>query len=106
MPSHSKDMQCYMIAPICGLMVQDEFATNRDPHQSLSQIGHDRQILTPYPSLRKRKIAVKISLTGDAVYLPPRPEDLPDLIAALEIWTEDARSSELAVPVKRKRKKS
>jgi Fic family protein len=49
--------------------------------------------------LRKRKSAVKSSLTGDAVYLPPRPEDLPGLIAALEIWTEEARSSELAVPI-------
>jgi len=49
--------------------------------------------------LRKKKSAVKNSVTGDVVYLPPRPEDLPELIAALEIWTEEARSSELAVPV-------
>jgi Fic family protein len=49
--------------------------------------------------LRKRKCILKSSLTGDSVYLPPRPEDLPELIAALEIWTEEARSSELAVPV-------
>jgi Fic family protein len=49
--------------------------------------------------LRKRKCILKSSLTGDAVYLPPRPEDLPELIAALEIWTEEARSSELAVPI-------
>ncbi|MCX6673752.1 MAG: Fic family protein [Methanothrix sp.] len=49
--------------------------------------------------LRKKKSAVKNSATGDLVYLPPRPEDLPELIAALEIWTEDARSSEIAVPV-------
>jgi Fic family protein len=49
--------------------------------------------------LRKRKIAAKFSLIGEAIYLPPRPEDLPELIASLEIWTEDARSSELAVPV-------
>ncbi len=49
--------------------------------------------------LRKRKSFLKTSLTVDAVYLPPRPEDLPELIAALEIWTEKARSSELAVPV-------
>jgi Fic family protein len=49
--------------------------------------------------LRKKKSAVKNSATGDLVYLPPRPDDLPELIAALEIWTEDARSSELAVPV-------
>jgi len=50
-------------------------------------------------SLRKEKIAVKSPLTGDPVYLPPLPEDLPELIAALEIWTEDARSSDLPVPV-------
>jgi Fic family protein len=49
--------------------------------------------------LRKKKSAIKNSLTGDVVYLPPRPEDLPELIAALVIWTEDARSSEIAVPV-------
>lgn len=62
-----------------------------------------RLAMTGKPSrptpLRKRKIAAKFSLTGDAVYLPPRPDDLPELIAALEIWTEEARSSELAVPV-------
>jgi Fic family protein len=49
--------------------------------------------------LRKSKSVLKSSLTGDAVYLPPRPEDLPELIAALEIWTEEARSSELSVPI-------
>jgi Fic family protein len=49
--------------------------------------------------LRKSKSVLKSSLTGDAVYLPPRPEDLPELIAALEIWTEKARSSELSVPI-------
>ena len=49
--------------------------------------------------LRKKKSAIKNSLTGDVVYLPPRPEDLPELMGALEIWTEDARSSEIAVPV-------
>ncbi|MCK9564473.1 MAG: Fic family protein [Methanothrix sp.] len=49
--------------------------------------------------LRKKKRAIKNSLTGDVVYLPPPPEDLPDLIAALGIWTEEARSSDLAVPV-------
>ncbi|MFA6372219.1 MAG: Fic family protein [Methanothrix sp.] len=49
--------------------------------------------------LRKKKRAIKNSLTGDVVYLPPRPEDLPELIAALEIWAEEARSSDLAVPV-------
>jgi Fic family protein len=49
--------------------------------------------------LRRKKSNVKNSLTGDVVYLPPRPEDLPELMAALEIWTEDARSSDLPVPV-------
>jgi len=49
--------------------------------------------------LRKKKSSVKNSLTGDVVYLPPRPEDLPELIAALEIWTEEARSSDLPIPV-------
>jgi Fic family protein len=62
-----------------------------------------RLVMTGKPSrptrLRRKKSAVKDSVTGDLVYLPPRPEDLPELIAALEIWTEDARSSELAVPV-------
>jgi len=33
------------------------------------------------------------------VYLPPRPEELPELVAVLETWEEDARGSELAVPV-------
>ncbi|MFZ3149938.1 MAG: Fic family protein [Methanothrix sp.] len=33
--------------------------------------------------LRKRKSVIESSLTGDVVYLPPRPEDLPELIAAL-----------------------
>jgi len=49
--------------------------------------------------LRRKKSAVKDPATGNVIYLPPRPEDLPELIAALEIWTEDARSSELAAPV-------
>jgi Fic family protein len=49
--------------------------------------------------LRKRKSAVKSSLTGDVVYLPPLPADLPDLVAALEIWTEEAMSDELPIPV-------
>jgi len=35
----------------------------------------------------------------DVVYLPPRPEELPELVAVLETWEEDARGSELAVPV-------
>jgi Fic family protein len=49
--------------------------------------------------LRKKKSAIKNSLTGDVVYLPPRPEDLPELMAALEMWTELAWGSELPVPV-------
>lgn len=62
-----------------------------------------RLAMTGKPSrpthLRRKKSAVKDPATGDLVYHPPRPEDLPELIAALEIWTEDAGSSELAVPV-------
>ncbi|MHB8119282.1 MAG: Fic family protein [Methanothrix sp.] len=49
--------------------------------------------------LRKKKSAIKSSLTGDVVYLPPRPEDLPELVAALENWTDLAWGSELPVPV-------
>ena len=62
-----------------------------------------RLAMTGKPSrptlLRKKKSAVKSSLKGDLIYLPPRPEDMPGLIAALEIWTEEARISELPVPV-------
>lgn len=50
-------------------------------------------------SLRKRKITVRTSPTADPVYLPPRPEDLPELIAVLEIWTEEARGSDLPAAV-------
>ena len=49
--------------------------------------------------LRKKKSAIKSSLTADVVYLPPRPEDLPELMAALENWTDLAWGSELPVPV-------
>jgi Fic family protein len=38
-------------------------------------------------------------LPDEIAYLPPRPEDLPELIAALEIWAEDARGGDLPVPV-------
>ncbi|HPS92340.1 MAG TPA: Fic family protein [Methanothrix sp.] len=49
--------------------------------------------------LRKRKITEKYSFPDEIAYLPPRPEDLPELIAVLEIWAEDARGGDLPVPV-------
>lgn len=49
--------------------------------------------------LRKRKITEKYSFPDEIAYLPPRSEDLPELIAALEIWAEDARGGDLPVPV-------
>jgi Fic family protein len=62
-----------------------------------------RLAMTGKPSrptpLRKRKITEKHSPSEDVAYLPPRPEDLPELIAALEIWAEDARGGDLPAPV-------
>ena len=76
---------------------QDEPSPHRDSNRPLHSLAMTGKPSRP-TSLRKRKIAVKSPLTGDPVYLPPRSENLPELMAALEIWTEDARSSDLPVP--------
>ena len=49
--------------------------------------------------LRKRQNAIRDAFDGYLVYLPPRPEDLPELIAALESWAEKAWSEGLAAPI-------
>jgi len=49
--------------------------------------------------LRKRQNAIRDAFDGYLVYLPPRPEDLPELIAALEIWAEEAWSKGLPAPL-------
>ena len=49
--------------------------------------------------LRKRQNAVRDAFDGYLIYLPPRPEDLPELIAALESWAEEAWSEGLAAPI-------
>jgi Fic family protein len=49
--------------------------------------------------LRKKQNAIRDAFDGYLVYLPPRPEDLPELIAALESWAEEAWSEGLAAPI-------
>ncbi len=49
--------------------------------------------------LRKSQNVIRDVFDGILVYLPPRPEDLPQLMAALEIWAEEARSEGLSAPL-------
>ncbi len=49
--------------------------------------------------LRKRQNAIRDAFDGYLVYLPPRPEDLPELMAALEIWADEAWSKGLPAPL-------
>jgi len=49
--------------------------------------------------LRKRQNAIRDPFDGSLVCIPPRPDDLPELIAALEIWAEDAWTKGLAIPI-------
>jgi Fic family protein len=49
--------------------------------------------------LRKGQNAIRDAFDGLLIYLPPRPEDLPELIAALESWAEEAWSEGLAAPI-------
>lgn len=51
---------------------------------------------TPY---RDGQNAIKNSVTGALVYLPPEAKDVPDLMAALVAWANEAEKSGLPVPL-------
>ena len=51
---------------------------------------------TPY---RDGQNAIKNSVTGALIYLPPEAKDVPDLMAALVAWANEAEKSGLPVPL-------
>ncbi len=51
---------------------------------------------TPY---REGQNAIKNSATGALIYLPPEAKDVPDLMAALVQWANEAEKSGLPIPI-------
>lgn len=51
---------------------------------------------TPF---RNKQIEIRDPVDGILLYLPPKPEDLPELVAAIEIWAEEVWSKGLSPPL-------
>jgi Fic family protein len=53
----------------------------------------------PSPRPRDGQNAIKNSVTGALIYLPPEAEDVASLMASLVTWANEAENSGLPVPL-------
>jgi Fic family protein len=58
--------------------------------------GRPRPVSTPY---RAGQNAIKNSVTGSLIYLPPEAKDVPNLMTTMVEWAVDAERSRLPIPL-------
>ena len=86
-----------------ALLRVEEWARKKKPLteeliKSLHALVENGPKATPTP-YRDGQNAIKNSSSGSLIYLPPEAKDVPDLMAALVDWADDAEKSGLPAPL-------
>lgn len=93
------EVRCYWNALLC---VEEWARKNKPLTEELIKKLHalvengPRAGPTPY---RNGQNAIRNSISGSLIYLPPEAKDVPALIAALVQWAAEAERSELPIPI-------